>query len=163
MTLLLGAKGAVELQLISSGEKWGRGPNKDIHSSLMANVDSPVWHLIKALNTLVADDGHTPAIDGWFENVKPLTARQKELIAADVAAGNEADDMKVLGIKHWYKDEDYLTASLPAGRTADGQHPGPRQRLYGPGRQDGSSGPGGGQDRSPPGAGHDQGRGGCPS
>ena len=52
-TLLLGAKGAVELQLISSGEKWGRGPNKDIHSSLKANVDSPVWHLIKALDTLV--------------------------------------------------------------------------------------------------------------
>lgn len=111
VTLLLGAKGAVELQLISSGEKWGRGPNKDIHSSLMANVDSPAWHLIKALNTLVADDGHTPAIDGWFENVKPLTARQKELIKADVAASNEADDLKTLGIKHWYKDEDYLTSS----------------------------------------------------
>ena len=63
----------------------------------MANVDSPAWHLIKALDTLVADDGHTPAIDGWFENVKPLTARQKELIAAEVAAGNEADDMKSAG------------------------------------------------------------------
>ena len=111
VTLLLGAKGAVELQLISSGERWGRGPNQDIHSSLMANVDSPAWHLVKALNTLVADDGHTPAIDGWFENVKPLTPRQRELIKADVAAGNEADDLKTLGIKHWYKDEDYLTAS----------------------------------------------------
>ena len=110
-TLLLGAKGAVELQLISSGEKWGRGPTKDIHSSLKANVDSPVWHLIKALNTLVSEDGQTPAIDGWYENVKPLTPRQKQLIAADVAAGNEADEMKTLGIKHWYKDEDYLTAS----------------------------------------------------
>ena len=110
-TLLLGAKGAVEIQLVSSGAKWGRGPNKDIHSSLMANVDSPAWHLVKALDTLVAEDGHTPAIDGWFENVKPLTARQKELIAADVAASNEADDLKVLGIKQWYKDEDYLTAS----------------------------------------------------
>ena len=110
VTLSLGAKGVIELQLVSSGEKWGRGPNKDIHSSLKANVDSPVWHLIKALNTLVSEDGQTPAIDGWFENVKPLTARQKELIAADVAANNEADDMKVLGIKHWYKDEDYLTS-----------------------------------------------------
>jgi len=111
VSLVLGAKGVIEVQLISSGEKWGRGPNKDIHSSLKANVDSPVWHLIKALNTLVSEDGQTPAIDGWFENVKPLTARQKELIAADVAGSNEADDMKSLGIKHWYKDEDYLTAS----------------------------------------------------
>ena len=110
-SLSLGAKGVIEVQLISSGAKWGRGPAKDIHSSLKANVDSPVWHLIKALNTLVSEDGQTPAIDGWFEHVKPLTARQKQLIAADVAGSNEADDFKVLGIKHWYKNEDYLTAS----------------------------------------------------
>ena len=37
----LGAKGVVELELVSSGEKWGRGPTKDIHSSLEAQVDSP--------------------------------------------------------------------------------------------------------------------------
>ena len=111
VSLVLGAKGVVELQLVSSGEKWGRGPAKDVHSSLKASVDSPVWHLIKALNTLVSEDGQTPAIDGWYENVKPLTARQKALIAADVAGSNEADDLKSLGIKHWYKDEDYLTAS----------------------------------------------------
>src|SRR5262252_9923018 len=41
----LGAKGVVELELVSSGEKWGRGPKHDIHSSLEAAVDSPSWHL----------------------------------------------------------------------------------------------------------------------
>ena len=60
----------IEVQLISSGETWGRGPAKDIHSSLMASVDSPAWRLVKALNTLVADDGYTPAIDGWFEQCR---------------------------------------------------------------------------------------------
>ena len=35
----LGAKGVVELELISSGEKWGRGPAHDVHSSLEAAVD----------------------------------------------------------------------------------------------------------------------------
>lgn len=112
VSLSLGAKGVIEVQLISSGEKWGRGPNKDIHSSLMANVDSPAWRLVKALNTLIADDGFTPAIDGLFDNVKPLTARQKEIITEEVAAGNEADDKKSLGLKVWAKDEDYLTSSL---------------------------------------------------
>ena len=87
VSLDLGAKGVIEVQLISSGEKWGRGPAKDIHSSLMASVDSPAWHLVKALDTLVADDGFTPAIDGWFENVRPLTPHEKELIAADLAQG----------------------------------------------------------------------------
>jgi acetylornithine deacetylase/succinyl-diaminopimelate desuccinylase-like protein len=107
----LGAKGVMEVQLISSGEHWGRGPAKDVHSSLKANVDSPVWRLVKALNTLVAEDGQTPAIDGWFDHVKPLNPRQKQLIAEGVSKSNEADVMKQLGIKHWYKDEDYLTAS----------------------------------------------------
>jgi acetylornithine deacetylase/succinyl-diaminopimelate desuccinylase-like protein len=107
----LGAKGVIEAQLISSGDSWGRGPAKDVHSSLKANVDSPAWRLVKALNTLVSEDGQTPAIDGWFDNVKPLTARQKELVAEGVKNSNEADIMKQLGIKHWYKDEDYLTAS----------------------------------------------------
>src|SRR5437588_9423665 len=49
VTVNLGAKGIVELELVSSGEKWGRGPAKDIHSSLKAMVDSPAWHLVKAL------------------------------------------------------------------------------------------------------------------
>ncbi|MEO7603214.1 MAG: M20/M25/M40 family metallo-hydrolase [Sphingomicrobium sp.] len=110
--LSLGAKGVIEVQLISSGEKWGRGPSKDVHSSLMASVDSPAWRLVKALNTLIADDGFTPAIDGYFENVRPLTERQKAIIAEDTAAGNEADDKASLGLKVWAKDEDYLTSSL---------------------------------------------------
>ncbi len=36
----LGAKGVVELELVSSGERWGRGPDHDIHSSEKARVDS---------------------------------------------------------------------------------------------------------------------------
>src|ERR1017187_9790679 len=50
VTVSLGAKGVVELELVSTGEKWGRGPGKDIHSSLKAMVDNPAWHLVKALN-----------------------------------------------------------------------------------------------------------------
>lgn len=107
----LGAKGVIEVQLISSGANWGRGPAKDVHSSLMASIDSPAWRLVKALDTLVADDGFTPAIDGWFEHVKPLTARQVELIEADAKASNEAELKKALGIKRWIKDEDFVTAS----------------------------------------------------
>src|SRR5512132_3690423 len=29
----LGSKGVIELELVSSGEKWGRGPTQDVHSS----------------------------------------------------------------------------------------------------------------------------------
>ena len=78
--VLLGNKGVVELELISSGEKWGRGPVHDVHSAYEAQVDSPSWHLVQALNTLVQKDGHTPAVEGFFEKAKPLTAAQEQII-----------------------------------------------------------------------------------
>lgn len=106
----LGSKGVIELELIASGEKWGRGPRADIHSSLKAAVDSPVWRLVQALNTLVTPDGNTAAIDGWFENVRPLTPREKELIARIAAEGGEAQRMEQLGITHWIDNLPYNQA-----------------------------------------------------
>ena len=77
VTVTLGAKGVIEVELTSNGEKWGRGPLKDIHSSNKARVDSPVWHLVQALNTLVTPDGNEPAIEGLTKNVRPLTSDGK--------------------------------------------------------------------------------------
>jgi len=101
----LGAKGVVELELVSSGEKWGRGPKHDVHSSLEAQVDSPSWHLIQALNTLVQSDGHTPAVVGFFDKVRPLSARQQQILEAAIPKRNEAATKKALGVDHWFKDE----------------------------------------------------------
>ncbi|HMG47278.1 MAG TPA: M20/M25/M40 family metallo-hydrolase [Allosphingosinicella sp.] len=100
----LGAKGIIECELISSGERWGRGPAHDIHSSLKAQVDSPVWHLVEALQTLVADHGNRPAIDGWFEHVRPLSARERALIAESARQRSEAEVKHSLGVQHWIDD-----------------------------------------------------------
>jgi len=104
VTVNLGAKGVIECELVSSGEKWGRGPAKDIHSSLRASVDSPSFHLVQALQTLVTPDGVDPAIDGWFERVKPLSAAEQKMI--DVAAQRENEEMRKnqLGVKRWVRD-----------------------------------------------------------
>src|ERR1700720_762243 len=53
VSINLGAKGVIELELVSSGERWGRGPMQDLHSSNEARVDSPAWRLVQALATLV--------------------------------------------------------------------------------------------------------------
>lgn len=97
----LGSKGIIELELVASGEKWGRGPKGDVHSSLKAMVDSPTWRLVQALQTLVTPDGNTPAIEGWYENVRPLTAREKALIAEVAKTGDEAKQKAALGVTHW--------------------------------------------------------------
>ncbi len=106
----LGSKGVIELELVASGAKWGRGPQGDIHSSQKAAVDSPVWRLVHALDSLVTPDGNMPAIDGWFENVRPLTAREKELIAEVARSSDEEAQKKLLGVSRWIDDLPYQQA-----------------------------------------------------
>ncbi len=106
----LGSKGIVELELIAQGGGKAGGPDKDIHSSLKAMVDSPAWRLVHALDTLVSEDGNTPAIDGWFENVRPLSARERALIAQNAKGDNEAARKKMLGVQRWIDDLPYREA-----------------------------------------------------
>ena len=108
VTLSLGAKGVVELELVSSSEKWGRGPKADLHSSNEARVDSPAWHLVEALATLVGPDGHTPAVEGFFDKARKLTPAEKAMIRE--AAKRQSEDMvkKELGVTHWIHDVDYI-------------------------------------------------------
>jgi acetylornithine deacetylase/succinyl-diaminopimelate desuccinylase-like protein len=108
----LGAKGVVELELVSTGEKWGRGPSHDVHSSLEAALDSPTWHLVRALNTLIEADGHTPAVTGFFDKAKPLTPAQIDLIKAVVARRSEEIMKKQLGVQHWVGNKNYLDAMI---------------------------------------------------
>ena len=103
VTLSLGAKGVVELELVSSGEKWGRGPAKDIHSSLKAMVDSPAWHLVKALNTLVSEDGNEITIDN-YPKPQPISAEEKAMIENASKRRSEAQQMKSFGVQHWIND-----------------------------------------------------------
>ena len=104
VTMSLGAKGVVELELVSSGEKWGRGPKLDVHSSNKARLDSPAWHLVEALATLVSADGNTPMVDNYLEKVRLVTAAEKAMI--DEAAKRQSEDLvkQQLGVQHWLHD-----------------------------------------------------------
>ncbi len=104
VTITLGAKGVVELELISSGEKWGRGPRKDVHSSNKARLDSPAWHLVEALATLVSPDGNDPAIEGFAAKARPVSDAEKKMIAQAATRLNEANTKKLLGVDHWVHD-----------------------------------------------------------
>jgi acetylornithine deacetylase/succinyl-diaminopimelate desuccinylase-like protein len=110
VTVDLGAKGLIEVELTCTTKAWGRGSENDIHSSFKAELDSPVWRMVKALSTLVSEDGNDPAIDGWFEHVAPLTARQKEIIAEESQRAPEAVVKKQLGVQHWVRDLPYRQA-----------------------------------------------------
>ena len=103
VTVSLGAKGIVELELVSSGAVWGRGPAKDVHSSLKAMVDSPAWRLVKALDTLVSADGNTITIDG-YPQPRPISADERAMVAAAAARRSEEKAKAQFGVQHWIDD-----------------------------------------------------------
>ncbi len=110
VTLTLGAKGVVELELVSSGEKWGRGPRKDIHSSNKARIDSPAWHLVEALTTLVSPDGNEPAIEGFADKARPISTEEKAMVANAARRLDEQVAKKQLGVEHWVHDVSWQEA-----------------------------------------------------
>ena len=103
VTVSLGAKGVIEVQLIASGEKWGRGPGKDVHSSLKAMIDSPSWHLVQALATLVSEDGNTFLIDN-YPKPRPVSQAEKAMIAEAAKRRDEAQLKRLYGTSVWIDD-----------------------------------------------------------
>jgi acetylornithine deacetylase/succinyl-diaminopimelate desuccinylase-like protein len=106
VSVLLGAKGVVEVELVASGEKWGRGPGIDVHSSNRARVDSPAFHLVQALATLVNAEGD-PAIEGFGREARPATTEQKKLLDTAAQRLSEETAKKLLAVKRWAHDKSW--------------------------------------------------------
>ncbi|PYP20387.1 MAG: twin-arginine translocation pathway signal protein [Gemmatimonadetes bacterium] len=104
VTITLGAKGVIECELTASGEHWGRGPRQDIHSSNKARVDSPAWHLVQALATLVSPDGNDPAIEGFADKARPLSATERAMLADAARRLDERAAKQLLGVERWVRD-----------------------------------------------------------
>jgi acetylornithine deacetylase/succinyl-diaminopimelate desuccinylase-like protein len=66
-------------------------------------VDSPAWHLVKALNTLVSEDGNEITIDGYPKPL-PISAEDKQMIAEATKVRSEEQSKKQLGVQHWIGD-----------------------------------------------------------
>jgi len=104
VTITLGAKGVIECELTASGERWGRGPRQDIHSSNKARVDSPAWHMVQALATLVSPDGNDPAIEGFADKARPLSATERAMVAEAARRLDERAAKQLLGVERWVRD-----------------------------------------------------------
>ena len=136
VTINLGAKGVVELELVSSGEKWHRGPKQDLHSSNEARVDSPAWHLMQALAD-AGRSGRPYSRDRRLHRQGPAAERRRESVdprgraASERRADQEATGRRALGARRRFPG-----IAGTAGWTADGEHRGDGRRIHGTGRQD---------------------------
>ena len=103
VTVYLGAKGVVECELIADGATWGRGPGIDVHSSNRARLDSPAFHLVQALATLVDEKGN-PAIDGFGKEARSATGKQKEMLDSAATTLSEETAKDLMQVKRWAND-----------------------------------------------------------
>jgi acetylornithine deacetylase/succinyl-diaminopimelate desuccinylase-like protein len=98
----LGLKGMVVVELTASGQAWGHGPAATIHSSAAPLVDSPPFRLAQALASLTEPDGRGCRVDGLAEAWayrKPLSSEERRLLDALAArhAGRDWRDVLPLG------------------------------------------------------------------
>ncbi len=76
--LAMGCKGLLSFELVCEGGDWG-GPRAPLHSSEMAWIHSPVWELVRALDSLVGPDQHV-AVPGLLEATRRPTEQDRALL-----------------------------------------------------------------------------------
>ncbi len=109
----LGNKGIVYIELEASGARWKRGPERaEIHSSLKAIVDSPVWRLIHALASMTERDGNTIVIEGFRDKIVPPSPEDLELVEKLLERFDDNTWKKQLQVSRWINNYDKRTAVL---------------------------------------------------
>jgi acetylornithine deacetylase/succinyl-diaminopimelate desuccinylase-like protein len=101
-----GSEGLMYVELTTSGKSWGRGPlQSDIHGIFKRSVDSPAWRHIEMLASLMGKDGNTPLIQGFNDNIKPLSTEE----TASLKKAAAKVDLKVaannIGVARFISDD----------------------------------------------------------
>ncbi|MDO6413227.1 M20/M25/M40 family metallo-hydrolase [Sphingomonas sp. BIUV-7] len=108
-----GSEGCVFVELTTSGNKWGRGPDySDIHGAFKLAVDSPAWRHIEMLSKLTTDGGNKVAIPGFYDDLLPPT-KETEAGLRKAAAGYDLKKAaKNLGITRFISDDPYTVLKM---------------------------------------------------
>jgi acetylornithine deacetylase/succinyl-diaminopimelate desuccinylase-like protein len=106
--VLSGSEGCLFVELTTSGEKWGRGPNySDIHGGFKRSVDSPAWRHIKMLSTLVDDSGNKVMIDGFYDDMQPMEASDLAILKAYAKTYDIKKAAENLGVGRFISEDPY--------------------------------------------------------
>jgi len=103
VSLPLGVKGVLSIELEARGGPHGGPTRAEIHSSLKAVVDAPAWRLTQALASLTTPDGNTIVVPGYYDAIRPPTLEEQRLTNGWIkrSAGNEAAVRQSLGVERY--------------------------------------------------------------
>jgi len=101
LTMPLGVKGIIYFELEAAGGDRGGPTRHEIHGSLKAIVDSPVWRLNQALASLTSPDGNTIRVPGYYDRIRPPTDEEQRLMNGMLKDWDEAQLKQQLGVQRW--------------------------------------------------------------
>ena len=111
--LMGGSEGCVYVELTTSGRSWGRGPvQSDIHGSNKRAVDSPAWRHIKMLASLISDDGNTPEIKGFTNNIEPLKPQEVAQLKTAASKVNMKVAAENIGVARFISDDPFTMLKM---------------------------------------------------
>ncbi len=93
-----GYKGWVNLELKVTGGDWGGPAGRSLFAADAAWVDAPIPHLLAAVNTIIDKDGNI-LVEGFYDDVRPLTPTEREEIGVVEQTFDEASTMQNWQIK----------------------------------------------------------------
>jgi acetylornithine deacetylase/succinyl-diaminopimelate desuccinylase-like protein len=106
VSLPLGVKGNLAVELVARGGPRGGPKRAEIHSSLKAIVDAPAWRLAHALSTLTTPDGNTILVPGYYDAIRQPNLEEQRLVNGVVrnAAGREEVLKRAFGVDRFIDD-----------------------------------------------------------
>ncbi|HXH05137.1 MAG TPA: peptidase dimerization domain-containing protein, partial [Vicinamibacterales bacterium] len=111
VSMSLGNKGIMYIELEAHGARWGRGPQKmPIHSSRKAILDSPVWRLVDVLRSMYDPAKNEILIAGFKDAIRPPNEEEIELMKVlttrfrDRLFGSERENVKAF-MNDWTPEE----------------------------------------------------------
>jgi acetylornithine deacetylase/succinyl-diaminopimelate desuccinylase-like protein len=103
VSMTLGVKGIIYFELEASGGARGGPKTAEIHSSLKAITDSPVWRLTQALASLTTPDGNTILVPGYYDAIRPPSPEEQRLVNGMLQSWTDREPMmrQGLGLERW--------------------------------------------------------------
>jgi len=101
MSMILGVKGIIYFELEAKGGAHGGPTTAEIHGSYKASVDSPVWRLVQALASMTSKDGNTILIPNYYDDLRPISAEEQQLMNGVLANLNDEQTRQALGVEQW--------------------------------------------------------------
>ena len=99
--LNLGVKGILYFEMEARGGAQGGPTRAEIHGSYKAIVDAPAWRLVQALACLTSGDGNRIEIPGYYDDVRPPSDEERELIRGLMERWDEELIRQALGVEKW--------------------------------------------------------------